>query len=126
MRLNTVIAASVGLFSTLAAGATYPAETYTLVKDFTAGTAAFFNNFNFYTGADPKGGFVQYGSRIPTLICRFQSASSGLYWNYGGVSYISADFWDQAPSGRPSLRLEGKDTFTQVLVLADFAHLPGG
>jgi len=60
MRLNALIAASVVLFSTLTAGATYPSATYTLVKDFAAGTAAFFNSFNFYTGADPKGGFVMY------------------------------------------------------------------
>jgi hypothetical protein len=33
--------------------------TYNLVKDYQAGTSNFFNNFNFYTGADPTHGFVQ-------------------------------------------------------------------
>jgi hypothetical protein len=38
----------------------YSPTTYTLVKDYQAGTSAFFNNFQFFTGADPTHGFVQY------------------------------------------------------------------
>ena len=37
----------------------YPPQNYKLVKDYGAGTAAFFNNFNFYTGADPTDGDVK-------------------------------------------------------------------
>jgi len=55
-------------------------------------------------------------------------ATSGadLYWNYQNASWISADFWTSpTPNGRPSLRLEGKDTFSEVLIIADFVHAPG-
>jgi hypothetical protein len=41
------------------AGESYPTATYTLLKDFQAGSSNFFNNFNFYTGADPTNGFVE-------------------------------------------------------------------
>jgi len=37
----------------------YPTANYWLVKDFQAGTANFFDNFNFYTGADPTHGDVK-------------------------------------------------------------------
>jgi hypothetical protein len=37
----------------------YAPATYTLVKDYQAGSNAFFDNFNFFTGADPTHGFVQ-------------------------------------------------------------------
>jgi hypothetical protein len=50
------------LFNTLFAS--YPASTYTLVKDFQAGTSSFFNNFNFYSGADPTNGFVKSASPL--------------------------------------------------------------
>jgi len=58
MRWNNVLTA-VGLLSTFVAGAFYDPQYYNLVKDYGAGTSSFFNNFNFFTGADPKGGFVQ-------------------------------------------------------------------
>lgn len=48
-----------------------------------------------------------------------------MYWNWNNASFFGADWWDSAPSGRPSLRLEGIDTYTEVLIIADFAHLPG-
>jgi hypothetical protein len=37
----------------------YPTANYNLVKDYGAGTSAFFTNFNFFTGADPTNGFVK-------------------------------------------------------------------
>lgn len=48
-----------GLLAKLAAAATYDAQYYTLIKDYGAGTSSFWSNFNFYTGPDPKGGFVE-------------------------------------------------------------------
>jgi hypothetical protein len=32
---------------------------------------------------------------------------------------------DYAPSGRPSVRLESRDIYNQVLVIVDFVHVPG-
>ena len=40
----------------------YPAATYTLVHDYQAGTSSFWNNWNYFTGADPTDGFVKYVS----------------------------------------------------------------
>jgi hypothetical protein len=127
MRSNNVLAAGIALFSNFAAGATYDPQFYNLVKDYGAGTSAFFSNFNFFTGTDPKGGFVKYPPSTRKIDCRFLDATAGasMYWNWNGASYIAANWWNAAPQGRPSLRLEGKDTFTQVLIIADFNHLPG-
>lgn len=47
------------LFLDLAIAASYPTATYKLIKDYGAGTSSFFNNFNFYTGADPTNGDVK-------------------------------------------------------------------
>ena len=47
------------LFLDLATAASYPTATYKLVKDYGAGTSSFFNNFNFFTGADPTHGNVK-------------------------------------------------------------------
>jgi hypothetical protein len=41
---------------------------YNLLKDFQAGTSNFFNNFNFYTGADPTHGFVQSSTSKKSLM----------------------------------------------------------
>src|SRR5271170_5515962 len=40
----------------------YPAATYNLVHDYQAGTSSFWNNWNYFTGADPTDGFVKYVS----------------------------------------------------------------
>jgi hypothetical protein len=47
-------------------------------------------------------------------------------WWKNGVSYFGADKYSKAPSGRKSVRLESKSMFTEVLIIADMTHLPGG
>ena len=42
--------------------AAYSPASYYLLKDYQAGTANFFNNFNYFTGSDPSNGFVQFES----------------------------------------------------------------
>ena len=42
-----------------------------------------------------------------------------------GLAIIAADSTNVAPSGRKSVRLESKDQFKEVLIIADFSHLPG-
>jgi len=41
-----------------------------------------------------------------------------------GVAYIAPDSTNVAPGGRRSVRLQSTDSYTEVLILADFAHLP--
>jgi hypothetical protein len=48
------------VFFKLALSEYYQSTSYYLVEDYQAGTSNFFNNFNFYTGADPSDGFVEY------------------------------------------------------------------
>lgn len=50
--------------------------------------------------------------------------SKGLVSLKGGVAYIAAESSTVSPGGRQSVRLQSTDTFTEVLVIADFAHLP--
>jgi hypothetical protein len=59
--------------------ATYTPASYYLLQDYQAGTANFFNNFNYFTGSDPSNGFVQFESFlvkliIDTLVSQLQSA----------------------------------------------------
>jgi hypothetical protein len=116
MVLRWILGASAILFKLTLA--TYTPASYYLVKDYQAGTANFFNNFNFYTGADPNDGFVDYLSASDAL-------SAGLTFAWEGVSYILADSWDNAPNGRPSVRIESTASYTEVLIIAQFNHVPG-
>ena len=95
----------------------YPAQDYTLVKEFCTGGTAFFDQFNFFTGADPTHGFVNY-------VDRATAQSSNLIGVTNGTIVLAPDSTNLAPNGRSSVRLESIDTFTEVLIIADFAHLP--
>ena len=62
------------------------------------------------------------------LTDRFVNRSTAEYHNLisecDGVVKISADSKHVSPSGRKSVRLESKDNFHEVLIIADFIHLP--
>jgi hypothetical protein len=94
----------------------YPAASYSLVKSYCNG-GSFFDEFNFFTGDDPTHGFVQY-------VDQGTASSAGLISEKNGVVYLAPDSTNIAPSGRQSVRLESKDTFNQVLIIADFSHVP--
>ena len=40
------------------------------------------------------------------------------------MAIISSDSTNVSPGGRQSVRLESKDEFHEVLIIADFSHLP--
>jgi hypothetical protein len=42
-----------------------------------------------------------------------------------GVSWMGVDYWDEAPNGRESVRLQSIETFNEVLIIADFVWVPG-
>ena len=52
------------------------------------------------------------------------ASSAGLISEKDGVVYLAADSTNVAPSGRKSVRLESKDTFNEVLIIAEFSHIP--
>jgi hypothetical protein len=58
--------------------------------------------------------------------CRYQPQSTAPVWTYQGASFVSANYWSTAPNGRPSSRIESKTSFTEVLIISEFNHVPGG
>ena len=44
-------------------------------------------------------------------------------WDY--ASWFGANAWTVQPNGRDSVRLESIDTYNEVLIIADFAWVPG-
>jgi len=79
----------------------------------------FFDQFNFFNGADPTHGFVQYVDKA--------TAQSGGLINVtsSGQIYIGVDNQNKAPSGRQSVRIESKNTIKNNLMILDLAHMPG-
>jgi len=61
-----------------------------------------------------------------SYVSQSTAASSGLIWNWNGASYFGVNSWTVEPSGRPSVRLQSIDTYSEVLIIVDFAHVPGG
>ncbi|KAH6660034.1 glycoside hydrolase family 16 protein [Truncatella angustata] len=82
-------------------------------------TSSFFDGFDFYSGADPTNGFVQYHTAALA-----NSSSLAGYAN-GGI-YLGADYETVNPSspGRGSTRVNSKKTYTKGLFIADIAHMP--
>lgn len=102
----------------LAAGRLAAASTYALEDSFT--TSNFFDNFDFYTGADPTNGFVVYQSDSA-------ASSSGLAGYTNGAVYLGADHSTANPAGgRASTRVSSKKSFNHMLLVADVAHMPVG
>lgn len=82
----------------------------------------FFEYFNFYTGADPTNGWVNY-------LDQHSAESSGLVKvTEKGTVYIGVDHQKTlSPSdkGRDSVRVGTHKYYGQSLVIADIAHMPG-
>lgn len=82
----------------------------------------FFDYFNFYTGADPTNGWVNY-------LDQSSAESSGLVKvTEKGTIYIGVDHdTTLSPSGkgRDSVRVGTHKYYGQSLVIADIAHMPG-
>jgi len=78
----------------------------------------FANNFDFYTGADPTHGFVEY-------LDYYNAAKWGLYKvNSDGSVYIGVDHENPKPNGRASVRITSKQAFGLGLLVVDLAHMP--
>lgn len=102
----------------LAAGRLAAADSYTLQKSYTADN--FFDGFNFITGEDPTHGFVDY--------LDYNSAKdAGLAKVSNGGIYLGSDSKSMSPAnGRASVRVESKDLYTRMVLVADIAHMPEG
>lgn len=92
--------------------------TYGLVDDY--GGNNFFNKMNFFTGADPTNGYVTYVSQST-------AQSGGLISVNNNIVYMGVDHNNVASgSGRQSVRVSSKNSYTHMLVVADIGHMPGG
>ncbi len=82
----------------------------------------FFDAFTPFTESDPTAGFVQYVDYAAAM----QNKMIGAVGNYGNATYMGVDYNTTSDTGRQSVRITSKATFTKGLFLADIAHMPGG
>ncbi|KIW92298.1 uncharacterized protein Z519_07282 [Cladophialophora bantiana CBS 173.52] len=80
----------------------------------------FFSMFDFFTDADPTNGYVQY-------VDQNTAQSGGLISTDNGAVYMGVDHTNVASgSGRQSVRLTSKKSYTHGLIILDLSHMPGG
>lgn len=100
----------------LAAAQLVAGAAYTLTDNYNQ--ANFFDEFEFFSEADPTEGFVQYQNKV-------NAASQGLAGFHQGMIYVGSDHKTANPAnGRASTRLNSKKTYTQMLLVADVVHMP--
>lgn len=94
-----------------------------LLQDSYAG-ATFFDDFTFFTDADPTHGFVSYVSQ-PTAqqlgLISLNSAGA-VYMGVDATSVLAAS----STTGRQSVRIASTHTYDGGLIILDVAHMPGG
>jgi hypothetical protein len=96
------------------------AAPYQLVDEYLP--AAFFDNFDFFTGGDPTSGHVQYVDRATAL-------QNGYTTTVNGAARMSVDTTNKFPlggRGRPAVRLISNNSYTHGMFIADVKHMPTG
>jgi len=78
----------------------------------------FYDQFDFWTSGDPTHGHVQFKDRAT-------AQKSGLISVQGDKVYMGVDHTNKAPNGRPAIRLQSKQSFTEGLLIIDLDHMPG-
>ncbi|KAI0386622.1 glycoside hydrolase family 16 protein [Hypomontagnella monticulosa] len=81
----------------------------------------FFDKFDFFSGTDPNGGYVQYQNKENAKslgLVKYQDDEV-----YVGVDHTKSDY-SPSGAGRKSVRLESKNVYNKGLVVADFTYLP--
>jgi hypothetical protein len=91
---------------------------YTLQDDYSPSN--FFNMFDFFTGADPTNGYVNYIGYAEAAELELVNTENNQV--YMGVDYRSIA---QAP-GRNSVRLASTNSYNHGLIILDLEHMPGG
>ncbi|KAM3075128.1 hypothetical protein ACMFMG_007415 [Clarireedia jacksonii] len=84
----------------------------------------FFEMFDFYTGADPTSGFVSYTSKEVAENANNDLGVALIKTNEYNQSYMGVDYVNVVTTGRSSVRIQSKKTYTQALIIADLAHMP--
>jgi hypothetical protein len=96
------------------------AAPYQLVDDYSPAT--FFDQFNFYTGADPTNGHVQYVDRAVALQNGYTTTTNGA----ARMSVDTTNKWPLGGKGRPAVRLISNNSYTHGMFIADVKHMPTG
>ncbi|PRP74680.1 endo-1,3(4)-beta-glucanase [Planoprotostelium fungivorum] len=78
----------------------------------------FFNQFDFYTAADPTHGFVQF-------VDQTTAQNEGLISVQNDQVYMGVDHSNVQWGGRSAVRLSSKASFTTGLLILDLDHMPG-
>ncbi|KAI9342095.1 concanavalin A-like lectin/glucanase domain-containing protein [Zopfochytrium polystomum] len=99
-----------GAESSTSTGAYKPVDTFS--------GSTFFDNFDFFTAADPTHGTVQY-------ISQSAAQSAGLI-SAGNPTVIAADSTNVQPNGRPSVRITSKKSYNTGVFVFDLNHMPAG
>ena len=97
-----------------------PRSSYNLVEHHSGNT--FFDGFDFFTGADPTGGYTAYQSQSSAV-------QKGLaYVQSDGKAVIRVDSWTTLNSGqnRDSVRIESQSSYDTGLMIFDVANMPWG
>lgn len=81
----------------------------------------FFQDFTFYTGADPTHGFVDYLDYADASAAGLATIVKDQI--YMGVDYTTAPV--SASAGRKSVRVTSNAAYTHGLFILDLAHMPG-
>lgn len=100
----------------LLAGTSFASAQYLLETTYDASN--FYNEFTFFTGADPTHGFVNY-------LDASDASAQGLAGTSNGQVYLGVDYQNAAPDGRSSVRVSSNAAYTQGLFIADIQHMPG-
>src|ERR1700742_3828338 len=109
--------------SALLLGGAHAFQNYHLVGNYSG--ADFFNHFNFFSDPDPTAGFVKYLDKTAAN----QTGLAGLAFSnqFKDLAYLGVDSSNVTEAGRPSTRIQSKDTFnSSTLWITDIRHHPGG
>lgn len=101
-------------------GSVNAASQYVLDKTYDSGN--FFSEFTFSTATDLSNGFVNYQSQADAVDFAYITGDNTVHLGVDSVNHYATDGSDG--TGRKSFRIEGTDTFTHGLFVADFAYLP--
>lgn len=98
-------------------------QSYQLTHDYSGQN--FFDNFQFYSDADPTNGHVKYVN----MTIANNTGLAGFIADNGTDPqalpiYLGVDYTSSSPDKRPSTRVNSIQKFNHSLIIADIAHMP--
>ena len=126
LRSSATLVSALILLSTPAFAETTSPLVYQLDKKYQG--EDFFNKFNYFADADPTHGYVTYVSKDTARQAGLASinpdGSFRMKVDDQTILTKTTDYSGKNGVGRASVRIEGQDTWTKGLWVADFSHMP--